>query len=149
MDGAGLLLRFFDREFVLKALFLVLLYSLLPLGEIVLILFVGDIIGRYLTLALAASSGLFGVLVAARQLRVLLEAARRKIRSGVYPGAEFVEIAGVLVGAVLLMTPGFVTDAMGLAMFVPGVRRSIGRLITRRLERRLKEIYEYLRLYDL
>ena len=149
MDSVRFFIRFFDRDFVVKVLFLVLLYSLLPLAEIVLILFVGDIIGKYLTLALAASSGLIGVLVAVRQLRGLLDTARGKIRSGVYPGAEFVEIAGIVVGSVLLMTPGFITDTMGLVMFIPAVRRAVGRLITRRLERRLTEVYEYLRLYDL
>ena len=149
MDGVRLFLRFFDRDFVVRILFLVLLYSLLPLAEIVIILFVGDIIGKYLTLAVAASTGLLGVMVAVRQLRGLLEAARAKIRSGVYPGPEFVQIAGILVGSVLLMTPGFITDTMGLVMFIPAVRRAVGRAITRRLEKRLTEVYEYLRLYDL
>lgn len=149
MDSARFFVRFFDRDFIVKLLFAVLLYSLLPLAEIVLILFVGDIIGKYLTLAVTASTGLLGVLVALRQLRGLVDAARASIRSGVYPGKEFVEIAGILLGSVLLMTPGFITDSLGLLMFVPAVRRAAGRAITRRLERRLTEVYEYLRLYDL
>ena len=149
MDGARFLIRFLDRDFVVRALFLVLLYSLVPLSEIILILFVGDLIGRYLTLALAASTGLVGVLIAARQLRSLIAAARAKIRGGVYPGAELVDAAGILVGSILLMTPGFVTDAMGLLMFLPAVRKKVGGMITRRLQRRLVEVYEYLRLYDL
>lgn len=149
MDGTGFLVRFFDREFVVKLLLAVLLYSLLPLAEIVLILSVGDIIGKYLTLAVTASTGLLGVLVAMRQLRGLVAAARASIRCGVYPGGEFVEIAGILLGSVLLMTPGFITDALGLLMLLPAVRRAAGRMITRRLQRHLAEVYEYLRLYDL
>lgn len=149
MGDVRFFIRFFDRDFIVKVLFLVLLYSLLPLAEIVLILFLGDIVGKYLTLAVTASTGLFGVLVAARQLRSLLDAARSRIRSGEYPGSEFVEIAGILLGSVLLMTPGFITDSLGLVMLVPAVRRRVGALITRRLQRRLTEIYEYLRLYDL
>jgi UPF0716 protein FxsA len=142
-------IRFFDRDFIVRVLFFVLLYSLLPLAEIVLILFVGDLIGKYLTLAVTASTGLLGVLIAARQLRGLLAAARLRIHSGEYPGPEFVEIAGILVGSILLMTPGFITDTLGLVMFVPAVRRAVGAMITRRLQRRLTEVYEYLRLYDL
>ncbi len=149
MDGTGFLVRFFDREFIVKLLLVVLLYSLLPLAEIVLILFVGDMIGKYLTLAVTASTGLLGVLLAMRQLRGLVGAARASIRDGVYPGNEFVEIAGILIGSVLLMTPGFITDALGLLMFVPAVRRAAGRMVTRRLQRHLTEVYEYLRLYDL
>ena len=149
MGDVRLFIRFFDRDFMVKALFLVLLYSLLPLAEIVLILSVGDVIGKYLTLALTASTGLLGVLIAARQLRGLLDRARARIRSGEYPGAEFVEIAGILVGSVLLMTPGFITDTLGLVMFIPAVRRRVGQAITGRLQRRLTEVYEVLRLYDL
>lgn len=149
MGDVRLFIRFFDREFMVKALFLVLLYSLLPLAEIVLILSVGDVIGKYLTLAITASTGLLGMLVAARQLRGLLDRARARIRSGEYPGAEFVEIAGILVGSILLMTPGFITDTLGLVMFIPAVRRRVGQAITGRLQRRLTEVYEVLRLYDL
>lgn len=149
MDGARFLVRFFDRDFVVRVLFLALLYALLPLAEIVLILFVADVMGKYLTLALAAATGLLGVLVATRQLRGLLETARAKIREGVYPGPEFADIAGIMVGSLLLVTPGFITDAMGLVMFVPAVRKSVGGLITHRFERRLTEVYEYLRLYDM
>jgi UPF0716 protein FxsA len=145
----GLFIRVLDREFAVKAVFVALLYSLVPLGEIVLILLVGDLIGRYLTLAIAASTGLLGALIAARQLRGLLDRARARIRAGVYPGPEFVDIAGVLVASLLLVTPGFVTDAIGLAMFVPAARKAVGGLITRRLQRRLTEVYEYLRLSDL
>ena len=114
-----------------------------------LILSVGDVIGKYLTLAITASTGLLGMLIAARQLRGLLGRARARIRSGEYPGAEFVEIAGILVGSILLMTPGFITDTLGLVMFIPAVRRRVGQAITGRLQRRLTEVYEVLRLYDL
>jgi UPF0716 protein FxsA len=149
VDGARFVARFLDRDFVVRALFLVLLYSLLPIAEIVLIITIGGVIGQYLTLAIAAFTGLLGVMVAVRQVGRVQEATRRKIRSGVYPGPEFVEMAGILAGSLLLVTPGFITDAMGLLMLVPAIRRAVGRAITRRLERHLVEVYEYLRLYDL
>jgi UPF0716 protein FxsA len=149
VEGARFVARFLDRDFVVRALFLVLLYSLLPLAEIVLIITIGGVIGQYLTLAIAAFTGLVGVMVAVRQVGRLQEATRRKIRSGVYPGPEFVEMAGILAGSLLLVTPGFITDAIGLLMLIPAIRRAVGRAIVRRLERQLVEVYEYLRLYDL
>ena len=149
MDGARFFARFLEPAFVVRLLFSLLLVSLLPLAEIVLILFVGDLVGRYLSLAIVAAASLLGALVAARRLRVLLQAARARIRRGDYPAAELVDIAGVLAAGVLLVTPGLVTDALGLLVFVPAVRRAAGRAITRRLQRRLSEVYEYLRLYDL
>ena len=74
---------------------------------------------------------------------------REKIQKGEYPGAEFVELAGVLVSGVLLLTPGFVTDVLGLMLFLSPIRGLVGRAITRRASHYLKEAYEYLRLYEL
>jgi UPF0716 protein FxsA len=149
VDGARFWARFLEADFVVRLLLSLLLVALLPLAEIVLILFVGDLIGRYLTLAIVASIGLLGALTASRRLRSLLEAARARIRAGDYPAAELDDIAGVLIAGLLLVAPGLITDAMGLLAFVPPVRRAVGRRVTRRLRRRLTEVYEYLRLYDL
>jgi UPF0716 protein FxsA len=149
MTGIRVLLRFFEKDFIAKLLFLMLLYSLLPLSEIVLLLFIGDHLGNYFTLTCAASTGLFGVFVALSQLRGATVSLREKVRDGVYPGAEFVSIAGVLVGGLLLLTPGFITDVFGFLLFLPGLRNAVGRMITRRIEKQLKEVYEYLQLYEL
>ena len=72
-----------------------------------------------------------------------------KVKQGVYPGKEFVTISGVLAGGILLLTPGFITDFFGFMLFVPLFRNLIGRMITRRMQKQLKEIYEYLKLYEL
>ena len=143
------LLRFFERDFITELHFLMLLYSLLPLSEIVVLLFIGDHLGKYFTLTCAASTGLLGVLVALSQLRAATGSLREKVRGGVYPGSEFVSIAGVLIGGILLLTPGFITDVLGFMLLFPGLRDVIGRLITRRMDKQLKELYEYLQLYEL
>jgi UPF0716 protein FxsA len=149
MTGIRVLLRFFEGDFLTKVLFLFLLYSLLPLGEIIIILFIGDALGKYFTLTVAASTGLVGVMVALAQLRTVTDSLRRKIQDGVYPGQEFMGMAGILAGGVLLLTPGFITDTLGFLLFLPFLRNAVGRLITRRMESQLKEVYEYLKLYEL
>ena len=149
MTGVKFLLKFLERDFLTKLLLLILLYSLLPLSEVVILLHLGGIIGRYLTLACAASTGLFGVLIAINQLRTVVALLKDKVKQGVYPGKEFVTISGVLAGGILLLTPGFITDFFGFMLFVPLFRNLIGRMITRRMQKQLKEIYEYLKLYEL
>ena len=149
MVNIKVVLRFFERDFVAKLLFFLLLYSLLPLLEIFLILYLGGNLGNYLTLALAASTGLLGVVIARVGLREAVGNLKSQIRSGTYPGREFVNLAGILLGGILLLTPGFVTDLLGFLFFVPIVRNMVGSMITRSLESELREVYEYLRLYDL
>jgi UPF0716 protein FxsA len=149
MTGIRFLLRFLDRDFMAKVLLLMLLYSVLPLSEVVLLLYLGGVMGKYLTLACAASTGLIGVLMGVSQFKAVLNKLKEKIKRGIYPGREFMDIAGILVGGVLLLTPGFVTDFFGLLLFLPVFRSMIGGLITRRMEKQLKEVYEYLKLYEL
>lgn len=142
-------LRFLDRDFMVRLLFLMLLYSIVPLGEIFLFLYLGELVGNYLVLAVAALVGLVGVLVAVRQVQGILLRLKVKIKQGIYPGKEFIDLAGILIGAIFLLTPGFLTDLAGFLLFIPLFRDALGRAITKRLDRNLKEIYEYLKLYDL
>ncbi len=148
MTGIRVLMKFLEKDFIAKLLLLILLYSLLPLSEVVLLLYLGGKVGNYLTLACAASTGLFGVLIAVNQFRSVLNTLKEKIKQGVYPGREFISIAGILAGGILLLTPGFITDLFGFFLFVPLFRNMIGRLITKRMEKQLKEVYEYLKLYE-
>jgi UPF0716 protein FxsA len=143
------LIRFVDRGFILKILFWALLCSVLPIGDIVLILYIQSLIGNYLTLSLIASSGLIGLLFAYGQISRVLESLRIQIDNGVFPRAEFGNLAGAIAGSLLLLTPGFITDAIGIFLFFPFFRNIVGSAITGRMEDRLKEMYEYLKLYEI
>ena len=148
MNQARVLLRFFDRTFITRLLILALLYSLLPLAEIFLLIYLGDRIGKYFTLAIAATTGLIGMLIALRGFHKNLDVLKRKIKAGEYPGEEFVTLTGIFLAAILLLTPGFITDVLGLLLFVPAIRGGFGRLVIRLTRTDLKELYEYLKLYD-
>ncbi len=149
MTVVRVLLKFLEKDFLAKVFLLVLLYSLLPLSEVVLILYLGGVVGKYLTLACAASTGLVGVILAVSQFKSVLKRLEQKIKRGLYPGKEFMSIMGIFAGGILLLTPGFITDFLGLLLFMPFFRLAVGGFITRRMEKQLKEVYEYLRLYEL
>jgi UPF0716 protein FxsA len=149
MNEARLLLRFFDRTFITKVMILALLYSLLPLAEIFLLIYVGARIGNYFTLALSALTGLVGMLVALRGFHKNLTTLKQKIREGIYPEQEFITLVGIFLAAVLLLTPGFITDVLGCFLFfIPAMRNGFGRVFVRLTGTDLKELYEYLKLYD-
>jgi UPF0716 protein FxsA len=149
MTEFRLVFKLLDRDFLFKLIFALLLYSLVPLAEIFVFIRLGDLLGGYLVMAVAAIMGLVGVLIALRQIRISLESLKEKIRGGEYPGKEFVNLLGILLGSVFLLTPGFITDFFGFLLLVPPIREAMGRMVARRMDVNLKEIYEYLRLYDL
>jgi UPF0716 protein FxsA len=149
MNEFRLVFKLLDRDFLFKLIFAMLLYSLVPLAEIFVFIRLGDLLGGYLVMAAAATLGLVGVLIALRQIRITLDALKAKIREGEYPGKEFVNLLGILLGSVFLLTPGFITDFFGFLLLIPPIREGLGRMIARRMDVTLKEVYEYLRLYDL
>jgi len=149
MTELRLLFRFLDKDFLFRLMFVLLLYSIVPIADIILFLWLGQLIGQWLILAVAAVVGLLGMLFAMREVRVTLARLRARIRRHEYPGIEFVDLAGILVGSVLLLTPGFITDFVGFLLLVPFFRRTLGRAVTRRMDRSLHEVYEYLQLSDL
>ncbi len=148
MDRAKFILRFLDRTFITKLLILALLYSLLPLAEIFLIIYLGDRIGNYFTLALAAFTGLMGMLFALRGFQKNLQLLKDKIKEGVFPTEEFITLTGIFAAGILLLTPGFITDLLGFSLFIPVIRSALGRFIIRATRADFKELYEYLKLYD-
>jgi UPF0716 protein FxsA len=148
MQPAKVLLRLLDRTFVTKLLILGLLYSLIPLGEIFLLIYLGSRIGVYISLALAAFAGLIGMLAALRELRKNLESLRGKARKGQLPVQEFVNLTAILAASILLLTPGFITDTLGFLLFVPGIRDAWGRWVLAKTRTDLKELYEYLKLEE-
>lgn len=149
MTEMRLLFRFLDKDFLFRLIFVLLLYSVVPIAEIILFMWLGELVGKWLIIAIAAVLGLFGMLIALREVRVTLERLRARIRRHEYPGSEFVDLAGILVGSVLLLTPGFITDFVGFLLMIPFFRKVLGRAVTRRMDRSLHEVYEYLQLSDM
>jgi len=148
MQPSRAILRLLDRTFVTKLLILGLLYSLIPLSEIFLLIYLGSKIGVYISLALAAFAGLLGMLVALRELRKTLDALHRKARRGREPTQEFVNLTAILAASILLLTPGFITDTMGFLLFVPAIRNAWGRWVLAKTRTDLKDLYEYLKLEE-
>jgi UPF0716 protein FxsA len=146
MTEARLLIKFLDRDYLFKLIGFLAAYSVVPIGEIIFFIYLGNLIGNYYTLALAAIAGVGGALAALGQAQRTLAKLKAKVRQGEYPGQEFVDIAGILAASLLLITPGFITDVLGYILLVPVVRDAVGRAIVKKLERSFHEIYGYLRL---
>ena len=143
------LIRFLDRGFIMKVLLVIMLYSLVPFGEFFLLLFVREYIGAHITMAAVAGTALIALVLARARLTKILGEIHGGIKAGEYPEESFDHLAGLIIAAILLLTPGFVSDLIGLLLFIPLLRKLAGRLITSRMRGRLKELYEYIKLYDL
>lgn len=111
------------------------LFVLLPLVELALLLQVGRLIGLGWTLALVIATGFLGATLARRQgLRAWL-AIQVELQRGRMPGGALVDGLLILIGGIVLLTPGILTDLAGFALLIPGTRAIVKRLLRRRFER--------------
>lgn len=118
------------------AALLVLLITV-PIAEIAVIVFVGEQIGPLPTVLLLLGSAIVGTWLLKREGLRTLRSLRTATEAGRTPALEAVEGVFVLVGGLMMMFPGFVTDVLGLLMVLPPTRKIGARIALSRLARRL------------
>jgi UPF0716 protein FxsA len=112
---------------------ILLAFILVPIAEIAVFIEAGNLIGLGWTLAVVIATAAAGTFLLRRQgLRVLAQTQARLNRGELPVGEMFAGLCLLVAGA-LLLTPGFLTDAAGLLLFVPPVRNAIGYFVLRRL----------------
>ncbi len=98
-----------------------------PIIEIVVIIKVGGLIGAWPTVGLIILSAVVGTTMVRAQGFQVLARAQQSLDQGVFPAVELFDGMALLAAGLLLLTPGFVTDAVGVALLIPPVRRVLGR----------------------
>ena len=100
-----------------------LLFMLIPIVEMWILIEVGGWIGALPTIALVVLTATIGLSLLKQQGLSTLMRARRKMDEGAIPASELVSGVMIAVGGALLLTPGFVTDALGFALLIPKTRQ--------------------------
>ena len=104
---------------------LFLLFLIVPVIEIYLLIKVGSLIGGIPTVAILLLISFLGAyLVRSQGFRIITQ-VREELARGRLPAAQLLDGALVLVGGILLMTPGFFTDFLGIFFLIPATRRLI------------------------
>ncbi len=116
---------------------LIVLFILVPLAELYLILQVGEAIGPVLTILLLAADSVLGSVLLKSQGRAVWRRFNDALATGRMPHREVQDGIAVVFGGAFLITPGFLTDILGLLLLLPPTRALIVRLAARRLARRM------------
>jgi UPF0716 protein FxsA len=116
---------------------LFLLFTALPLLDLWLLLHVGDAIGFWNTVALVLFTGMAGAWLARTEGFRVLRSWQQALADGRIPEEGVLSGALVLAGGLLLVTPGVITDVLGLALLIPPSRRLVAAGLRRWLRRQL------------
>jgi len=115
---------------------LFLAFLVLPFVELFVILQVGHAIGALNTIALLVLVSAIGAWLVKREGLAVLRRAQDRVQSGAVPGKELVDGVLILFAGALLLTPGFLTDVVGVLLLLPPVRAVVRGAATRQLRRR-------------
>jgi len=111
--------------------FLFPLFILVPIIELQLLLLVHEKIGFLNTLALVFVTGILGVNLAKREGLYIFKEIQKKLSVGEMPTSELVDGLIILVGGVLLITPGVMTDIFGFSCLIPFIRKLYKSILSR------------------
>ncbi len=116
----------------MRTLPLVLLFLAVPLAEIYLLIHVGGIIGAGWTAVLVVATAVLGAVLVKAQGFATLDRIRAQLERREFPAMEVLEGVFLLVAGALLLTPGFLTDAVGFACLTPPLRHAVIRYALKR-----------------
>lgn len=111
---------------------ILVLFLVVPIVELYVIVQVADGIGVLETLGLLVVVSIVGAWLVKAQGIGLIRRVQAKLAAGELPGTELVDGALVLFAGALMLTPGFVTDTVGLLLLLPPTRAVIRMLLMKR-----------------
>jgi UPF0716 protein FxsA len=111
---------------------LIAIFIFVPIAELYVILKVSDSIGWLPTLAILVADSLLGTMLMRSQGRAVWQRFQATVQAGRTPHREVIDGALVIFGGAFLITPGFLTDIIGILLLLPPTRSVIRRLLIRR-----------------
>jgi UPF0716 protein FxsA len=118
--------------------YLFLAFIVLPFAELFILIRIGKVIGAWYTLLGVIVVGFIGAYLAKQQGLRVIRQWQESLAQGRLPEEGIVGGILVLVGCLLLITPGIISDFVGLALLLPFTRRLIVPALKRALERRIQ-----------
>jgi len=113
---------------------LFLAFTLIPVIEIYLLIRVGEHIGAMRTVLLVIATGFAGAYLARLQGMHTMFRVRASLRQGIMPADELLDALLIFVAGIVLLTPGFMTDAAGLLLLIPETRNIFKRYLKRKFD---------------
>ena len=114
---------------------LVAVFIIIPLIELVILIKVGSYIGLWPTLLIVILTGVIGAALARQQGFLIISSIRSDLNAGKVPAHELIDGLLVLIGGVVLLTPGFLTDICGFLLLIPQTRSMFKKFIKRQFQK--------------
>lgn len=119
-------------------------FLIVPIIELALLLTIGAQIGIWATLGIIIATALLGASLAQQEGLKTWWRFQEKLSSGAFPNEELLDGLMILVAGAVLLTPGFLTDAIGFILLIPGSRRAVKGWLRRSFSQQIDAQYREL-----
>ena len=116
---------------------LLLLFTVIPTIELIILVGIGQLIGFWPTVALVVMTGMLGAILAKVAGFSIVSQIIGDLRNGIMPGRRLVDGVLILMAGVMLITPGILTDIAGLLLLFPATRTFFREKVIKWLKRKL------------
>ncbi|MCC4768689.1 membrane protein FxsA [Methanosarcina sp. DH2] len=123
------------------------LFLIIPLVEIYLLIKIGGIIGAINTVLIILITASLGAYLTKSQGFRVLRQIQNATAQGYVPGNELLHGLFVLIGGFALLTPGFLTDAIGFSMLIPQIREIYVGIAKGLIKKRIQQGNFQMRMY--
>lgn len=111
-----------------------IIFVVIPMLEITAFVYIGGAIGLWTTLGIALCTAILGGLIIKYQGFLTMESMKNALAHGKAPVTEIFDGFFLVASGALLITPGFVTDAIGFLLLFPPFRSVIRDMISKRFK---------------
>ncbi len=118
---------------------LFLLFTLVPLIELDLLIRLGTYIGAVETVAIVIGTGVAGGLLAKSQGLAVFDRMRAELNQGRLPAESLFDGLLILIAGAMLITPGLLTDGLGLLLLIPWSRQAFKSWLKRKIQEKISE----------
>ena len=115
------------------------LFTLVPLVELYLLIRLGTYVGAVDTIAIVIGTGVAGGLLAKSQGLAVLDRMRAELNQGRLPAESLFDGLLILIAGAMLITPGLLTDGLGLLLLIPWSRQVIKSWLKRKMQEKISE----------
>ena len=115
------------------------LFTLVPLVELYLLIRLGTYIGAVDTIAIVIGTGVAGGLLAKSQGLAVFARMRAELNQGRLPAESLFDGLLILIAGAMLITPGLLTDGLGLLFLIPWSRQAFKFWLKRKIQEKISE----------
>lgn len=144
MISLRLMSLFFHRDSLLRIFMWLMGFGILILLDNLATIWIASVIGAYTAVALVGVVTWVCLAIVFSAIARHIRIARVNAAKGTYSKMEYVHLSGLMLSAILIISPGFMTDILAWLIFVTPVRLSIGALVYYRFKSEFEQIHQHL-----